>query len=70
MESALRIGRDEAPLNFHIGLVFNDQLFGLRILASYHLELQRDYVTKENNRCHELKLWSLIFHMYVKRFMT
>ena len=28
----------------------DDQLFGLRILASHRLELQRTYLTKENNQ--------------------
>ena len=35
---------------FPIGLVLDDQLFGLRILASHCLELQRNYLTEENNR--------------------
>ena len=37
-------------MTFPIGLVLDDQLFGLRILASHRLELQREYLTKENNR--------------------
>ena len=49
MDSALRIGRQELPLTFPIGLVLNDKLFGLRILASHWLELQREYLTEENN---------------------
>ena len=44
------IGRGENPLSFPIGLVLDDQLFGMRILASHHLELQREYLTEENNR--------------------
>ena len=43
------IGRGENPLSFPIGLVLDGQLFGLRVLASHRLELQRDYLTKENN---------------------
>ena len=50
MDSALLIGRGENPLTFPIGLVLDDQLFDMRILASHHLELQREYLTKENNR--------------------
>ena len=49
-ESALLVGRGENPLTFPIGLVLDDQLFGLRILASHCLELQREYLTDENNR--------------------
>ena len=44
------VGRGENPLTFPIGLVLDDQLFGLRILASHRLELQREYLTKENNQ--------------------
>ena len=44
------IGRGENPLSFPIGLVLDDQLFGMRILASHHLELQREYLTEENNQ--------------------
>ena len=44
------MGRGENPLTFPIGLVLDDQLFGLRILASHCLELQREYLTDENNR--------------------
>ena len=44
------MGRGENPLTFPIGLVLDDQLFGLRILASHRLELQRTYLTEENNR--------------------
>ena len=43
------VGRGENSLAFPIGLVLDDQLFGLRILASHHLELQRTYLTEENN---------------------
>ena len=43
------VGRGENPLTFPIGLVLDDQLFRLRILASHHLELQREYLTEENN---------------------
>ena len=43
------VGRGENPLTFPIGLVLDDQLFALRILASHHLELQRTYLTEENN---------------------
>ena len=48
-ESALLVGQGENPLTFPIGLVLDDQLFGLRILASHRLELQRTYLTEENN---------------------
>ena len=48
-ESALLVGQGENPLTFPIGLVLDDQLFGLRILASHRLELQREYLTDENN---------------------
>ena len=44
------VGRGENPLTFPIGLVLDDQLFGLRILASHRLELQRMYLTKENDQ--------------------
>ena len=44
------MGRGKNPLTFPIGLVLDDQLFGLRILASHRLELHREYLTKENNR--------------------
>ena len=37
-------------MTFPIGLVLDDQLFSMRILASHRLELQRDYLTEENNR--------------------
>ena len=50
MDSALLIGRGENPLTFPIGLVLNNQLFGMRILASHCLELQREYLTEENNQ--------------------
>ena len=50
MDSALRVGCQELPLTFPIGLVLNDQLFGMRILAPHHLELQREYLTEENNQ--------------------
>ena len=43
------IGRGENPLSFPIGLVLDDQLFGMRVLASHCLELQREYLTEENN---------------------
>ena len=43
------IGRGENPLSFPIGLVLDDQLFGMWILASHRLELQREYLTEENN---------------------
>ena len=43
------IGRGENFLSFPIGLVLDNQLFGLQILASHRLELQREYLTKENN---------------------
>ena len=43
------IGRGENPLSFPIGLVLDDQLFGMRILASHRLEPQREYLTEENN---------------------
>ena len=43
------IGRGENPLSFPIGLVLDDQLFGLWVLASHRLELQREYLTEENN---------------------
>ena len=43
------MGRGENPLTFPISLVLDDQLFGLRILASHRLELQREYLTDENN---------------------
>ena len=36
-------------MSFPIGLVLDDQLFGMRILASHCLELQREYLTEENN---------------------
>ena len=49
-DSALRIGHDKTPQTFPIGLVLDDQIFSLRILASHCLELQREYLTKENNR--------------------
>ena len=48
--STLLVGQGENPLTFPIGLVLNDQLFGLRILASRRLELQRMYLTDKNNR--------------------
>ena len=44
------IKQGENPLSFPIGLVLDDQLFSMRILASHCLELQREYLTKENNR--------------------
>ena len=44
------IGQGENPLSFPIGLVLDDQLFGMRILASHRLEHQRPYLTEENNR--------------------
>ena len=44
------MGQGENPLTFPIGLVLDDQLFGLRILASHHIELQQEYLTEENNR--------------------
>ena len=44
------MGRGKNPLTFPISLVLDDQLFGLRILASHRLELQREYLTDENNR--------------------
>ena len=44
------VGQGENPLTFPIGLVLDDQLFGLRILASHRLELQRMYLTEENNQ--------------------
>ena len=44
------IGQGENPLSFPIGLVLDDQLFGMRILASHRLELQREYLTEENNQ--------------------
>ena len=44
------VGCQELSLTFPIGLVLNDQLFGMRILASHRLELQREYLTKENNQ--------------------
>ena len=47
--STLLVGQGENPLTFPIGLVLNDQLFGLRILASRRLELQRMYLTDKNN---------------------
>ena len=50
MESALLVGQGENPLTFPISLVLDDQLFGLRILASHRLEFQRVYLTEENNR--------------------
>ena len=43
------IGQGENPLSFPIGLVLDDQLFGLQVLASHRLELQREYLTEENN---------------------
>ena len=43
------IKQGENPLSFPIGLVLDDQLFSMRILASHRLELQREYLTKENN---------------------
>ena len=43
------IGQGENPLSFPIGLVLDDQLFGMRVLASHCLELQREYLTEENN---------------------
>ena len=43
------IGRGENPLSFPISLVLDNQLFGLWVLASHHLELQREYLTEENN---------------------
>ena len=43
------VGWGENPLTFPIGLVLDNQLFGLRILASHRLELQRTYLTEENN---------------------
>ena len=49
-ESALLVGRGENPLTFPISLVLDDQLFGLRILASHRLELQRTYLTEENDQ--------------------
>ena len=44
------IGQGENPLSFPIGLVLDDQLFGMSVLASHRLELQREYLTDENNR--------------------
>ena len=44
------MGQGENPLTFPISLVLDDQLFGLRILASHCLELQQTYLTEENNR--------------------
>ena len=44
------VGQGENPLTFPIDLVLNDQLFGMRILASHCLELQREYLTEENNQ--------------------
>ena len=44
------MGQGENPLTFPIGLVLDDQLFGLRVLASHRLELQRPYLTEENDR--------------------
>ena len=49
-ESALLVGQGENPLTFPIGLVLDNQLFSLRILASHRLELQRTYLTEEDNR--------------------
>ena len=43
------IGRGENPLSFPISLVLEDQLFGMRVLAFHRLELQREYLTEENN---------------------
>ena len=43
------IGQGKNPLTFPIGLVLDNQLFGMRVLASHCLELQREYLTKENN---------------------
>ena len=43
------MGRGENPLTFPIGLVLDNQLFGLRILASHRMELQLEYLTEENN---------------------
>ena len=36
------IGRGANPLSFPTGLVLDDQLFGLQVLASHCLELQRN----------------------------
>ena len=44
------MGWGENPLTFPIGLVLDNQPFGLRILASHCLELQRMYLTEENNQ--------------------
>ena len=43
------MGQGENPLTFPIRLVLDDQLFGLRILASHRMELQQEYLTEENN---------------------
>ena len=37
-------------MSFPIDLVLDDKLFGLRVLASHRLELQREYLTEENDR--------------------
>ena len=49
-ESALHIACEEAPLSFPIGLVLDDQLFGLGILASHCLEQWREYLTKADHQ--------------------
>ena len=36
-------------MSFPISLVLDDQLFSMQILASHRLELQREYLTEENN---------------------
>ena len=43
------IGQGENPLSFPIGQVLDNQLFSLQVLAFHRLELQREYLTEENN---------------------
>ena len=43
------IGQGKNSLTFPICLVLDNQLFSLRILASHRLELQREFLTEENN---------------------
>ena len=43
------IGRGENPLSSPIGLALDDQPFGIQVLAPHRLELQREYLTEENN---------------------
>ena len=43
------MGRGKNSLTFPIGLVLDNQLFGMRKLASHCLELQRAYLTEEND---------------------